>query len=153
PSGPPGPASPTRGRRLEHPARLWLVAAVILAAIGFLLAKGLGSSLVYFKTVNEAVTSRAQLGTRTFRLEGMVVRGTVRQTAGGVDFTVAGKGVSVPVVNQGSPPQLFQPGIPVVLVGHFQGADFVSNQIMVKHSADYIAAHPNRVKAQNGTTR
>jgi len=59
------------------------------------------------------------------------------------------------VTNTGSPPQLFQPGIPVIVVGHFVGASdrFVSDQILVKHSNSYIAAHPNRVKALNGTTR
>jgi hypothetical protein len=31
--------------------------------------------------------------------------------------------------------------------------DFEGTQIMVKHSASYIAAHPNRVKAPNGTSR
>jgi cytochrome c-type biogenesis protein CcmE len=60
------------------------------------------------------------------------------------------------VHNTGSPPQLFQPGIPVVVVGHFDsasGSTFLSDQIMVKHSADYIAQHPNRVKASNGSVR
>jgi hypothetical protein len=44
----------------------------------------------------------------------------------------------------------------VVVVGHVAAADsptFVSDQIMVKHSADYIAAHPARVKAPNGSVR
>ncbi len=60
------------------------------------------------------------------------------------------------VQNSGSPPQLFQPDIPVVVVGHFAsvGSDvFVSNQIMVKHSAQYIAANPGRVRAPNGSVR
>ena len=43
------------------------------------------------------------------------------------------------VANTGSPPQLFQARIPVVVVGHFTSATstrFVSNTIMVKHSGD-----------------
>ena len=60
---------------------------------------------------------------------------------------------TVPVDNSGSPPQLFQPNIPVIAVGHFSGGTFVSDQIMVKHSANYIAAHPGRVTAPNGTKR
>jgi hypothetical protein len=41
------------------------------------------------------------------------------------------------------------------VVGHFVGTTdrFASDQILVKHSNSYIAAHPNRVKALNGTTR
>ncbi len=60
------------------------------------------------------------------------------------------------VVNTGSPPQLFQSSIPVVVVGHFtttSSLDFVSNSILVKHSANYIAQHPGRVTAKNGTVR
>lgn len=122
-------------------------------ALGFLLFKGLTSSLNYFETASQAVAARVRLGSSTFNLEGTVVSGTVRQTAQGADFTVSNSGVSVKVVNVGSPPQLFKPGIPVVLVGHFSGDTFASNQIIVKHSASYIAAHPNRVKAANGSTQ
>ncbi len=59
----------------------------------------------------------------------------------------------VDVVNHGNPPQLFQPDVPVVVVGHFAGTSFVSDQLIVDHSAQYVQAHPNRVKAPNGTTR
>ena len=51
----------------------------------------------------------------------------------------------VPVLHQGDPPELFKPGIPVVLEGHFVGTHFDSDRIMVKHSEDYIAKHPSRV--------
>jgi cytochrome c-type biogenesis protein CcmE len=129
------------------------VGLVLVAAFAFLLVKGLGSSLDYYLTVNQAVHQKATLGTRDFRLEGVVVPGTVHNTAAGVDFTVQSDGVSEEVSNTGTPPQLFQPNIPVVVVGHFSGNAFDSNQIMVKHSASYIAAHPNRVTAPNGSKR
>jgi cytochrome c-type biogenesis protein CcmE len=129
------------------------VGLVLAAAFAFLLVKGLGSSLDYYLTVNQAVHQKATLGTRDFRLEGVVVPGTVHNTAAGVDFTVQSDGVSEEVSNTGTPPQLFQPNIPVVVVGHFSGNAFDSNQIMVKHSASYIAAHPNRVTAPNGSKR
>jgi cytochrome c-type biogenesis protein CcmE len=129
------------------------VGLVLAAAFAFLLVKGLGSSLDYYLTVNQAVHQKATLGTRDFRLEGVVVPGTVHNTAAGVDFTVQSDGVSEEVSNTGTPPQLFQPNIPVVVVGHFSGNAFDSNQIMVKHSSSYIAAHPNRVTAPNGSKR
>ena len=59
----------------------------------------------------------------------------------------------MPVTHQGSPPQLFQPNIPVVLEGHFSGQQFLSDQIMVKHSAVYIGQHPGRVTAPDGSAR
>jgi cytochrome c-type biogenesis protein CcmE len=49
----------------------------------------------------------------------------------------------VAVANTGSPPQLFQVGHPVVVVGHFTSDardQFVSHQILVKHSENYCAA-------------
>jgi cytochrome c-type biogenesis protein CcmE len=121
-----------------------------------LLVEGLGSSLDYFDTVDQALAHRGTLGTSTFRLEGLVVAGTIRRTAVGTDFTVSEGIEQVSVDNVGSPPELFAQNIPVVVVGHFAGSGselFLSNQIMVKHSPDYIAAHPNRVKAPNGSVR
>jgi cytochrome c-type biogenesis protein CcmE len=133
--------------------RLLVVGAILLGAFVFLLVKGLGSSLDYFETVDQAIHSKAMLGTKTFRLEGLVVPGTVHRHDGGVDFVAAGTKDRVDVVNTGNPPQLFQPDIPVVVVGHFSGATFVSNQIIVDHTAQYVAKYPNRVRAPNGSTR
>lgn len=136
--------------------RLAVVGVVVVAALGFLVFKGLTTAIVFFKTANEAISQRASLGNSDFQMEGMVVRGSV-QHRGGDDysFTVESAGVKVAVENTGDPPQLFRPGLPVVVVGHFVGSSdvFASDQIMVKHSQSYVAAHPNRVKAANGSTR
>jgi cytochrome c-type biogenesis protein CcmE len=132
------------------------VGVVLVAAVTFLLVEGLGSSLNYFDTVAQAMAQRAQLGTSNLRLEGVVVPGSVQRTAAGADFVIAQGGRRVSVHNVGSPPGLFQDNIPVVVVGHFTSRTsdvFDSNQIMVKHSADYIAAHPGRVTAPNGSSR
>jgi cytochrome c-type biogenesis protein CcmE len=133
--------------------RLWAVGAVLVAAFALLLVEGLGSSLNYFETVDQALAHRTTLGARTFRLEGVVVPGTVHRIPGGVTFVAAGTTHHVDVVNHGNPPQLFQPDIPVVVVGHFSGDFFVSDQLIVDHTAQYVQAHPNRVRAPNGTTR
>jgi cytochrome c-type biogenesis protein CcmE len=147
----PNPPAPGRGR--SHRLRYVGVGVVLVAAFAFLLVKGLGSSLDYYLTVDQAVHQKASLGSRDFRLEGVVVPGTVHDTATGVDFTVRSNGVSAQVSNTTNPPQLFQPNIPVVVVGHFSGNVFDSNQILVKHSSSYVAAHPNRVTAPNGSKR
>lgn len=150
----PPAADPPAPRRPRHRLRIALVFAVLAAAVAFLLVEGLGSSLDYFDTVHQALAHRSSLGTTTFRLEGTVVAGTVHRTTRGTDFRVSGGGESVAVQNAGSPPALFQPTIPVVVVGHFAtaGSDtFVSHEIMVKHSATYIAQHPSRVRGPHGT--
>lgn len=139
---------PRQRRRVHTARRLGAAAIVIVAAIGFLLYKGLTSAVVYFRTANEALADRAQLGNSTFQLEGVVAPGSVRELSGGrVDFVVTSGAARIGVENTGAPPQLFRAGIPVVVVGHFAGSGdgFVSDQILVKHSNQYIAAHPSRV--------
>jgi cytochrome c-type biogenesis protein CcmE len=140
-------------RRKKRKLRLMVAGVVLVGAFVFLLVEGISNSLNYFETVNQAVAQRATLGSSTFRLEGLVVPGTIHPTSSGVNFTVESNGVSEPVVETGEPPQLFQPDIPVVLVGHFAGSVFASDQIIVDHTSQYIAKYPSRVRAPNGTTR
>ena len=136
----------TQGRR-----RLIIASLVVLAALGFLVVRGLGNATLYFRTADEAVAQRQQLGTERFRIEGTVVDGTVKGMSNGVAFNIESKGVRVPVLHQGDPPELFKPNIPVVLEGHFQGDTFASDRIMVKHSEDYVAKHPSRVTVPPST--
>ena len=125
--------------------RLWLAGVVVLAALGFLVFQGLGNATLYFRTADEAVAQREQLGDRRFRIEGDVVDGSVKQVGNDVSFTLIKNSVQVPVQHKGDPPELFRPGIPVVLEGRFQGDHFASDRILVKHSETYVAENPDRV--------
>jgi cytochrome c-type biogenesis protein CcmE len=145
------PPSTRRGRW-----RSVAVLAVLALAVLALLSQGLLHSLNYFETIDQAMHSRAKLGTRTFRLEGVVKPHTINRTSTGASFWMTGGREEVFVDARGTPPQLFQSNIPVVVEGHFTSVTsdrFVATQIIVKHTATYIAAHPNRVKAPNGTVR
>lgn len=145
--------APVGRRGTKHPKRLLVLGLVLVAAAAFLVVKGIGGSLDYFETVDQAVAHESMLQGKTFRLEGLVEPGTVHQVRGGVEFVAGGSKHKIRVVNHGSPPQLFQPDIPVVVVGHFAGSGFVSDQIIVDHTAQYVAAHPARVRAPNGSIR
>ena len=125
--------------------RLWMAGAVVVAALAFLLVQGLGNATLYFRTADEAVAQRDALGSRRFRIEGNVVAGSVRQSGDDVAFTIESRGATVPVLHQGDPPEMFKPGIPVVLEGRFEGEHFASDRILVKHSESYVAEHPERV--------
>ena len=125
--------------------RLWLAGLVVLGALGFLVFQGLGNATLYFRTADEAVAQRSELGERRFRIEGDVVDGSVQKVGNDVSFTLTSKDVEVPVVHKGDPPELFRPGIPVVLEGRFQGDHFSSDRILVKHSETYVADNPERV--------
>lgn len=120
---------------------------MIAAAIGFLLFEGLGNATQYFLTANQAVARKASLGTKQFRIEGTVLN-DVRQVDGKTDFSIYANDVTVRVVDSKEPTQLFRPGIPVVLEGHWAGNYFSSDLVMVKHTASYAAAHPDRLQPQ-----
>ena len=148
------PVSPTLTKRSR---RTWVVLALLVIVIGVMLSQGMLQSLNYFKTVGEVYQDRTSIGTREIRLEGMVVKGTVERTSQGATFTIRGaKTELVTVTAVGTPPQLFRAGIPVVVVGSFTSPtsySFHANQIMVKHSAQYIEKNPGRVKGSDGTVQ
>lgn len=143
------PPAPPR-RNLGSRRRLVIASAIVLAALGFLLWRGLGESTVYFRTADEAVADRDRLGDRRFRIEGVVVDGSVRPADGAVRFRIASNRVEVPVTHRGDPPELFQPNIPVVLEGRWRGDTYESDRIMVRHSSSYKSENPDRVKEYVG---
>jgi cytochrome c-type biogenesis protein CcmE len=145
---PPAPPSLRPRRRLLGSRRRQVVAAVIIAGtIAFLAAEGLSNATTYFLTTKQAVAQKATLGTKPFRIEG-TVEDDVRRVGTDTDFTITDDDISVSVVSTNSPPELFKPGIPVVLQGQWAGSYYSSNLIMVKHTASYTEAHPNRLKSQ-----
>ncbi|HUR78030.1 MAG TPA: cytochrome c maturation protein CcmE [Acidimicrobiales bacterium] len=123
-----------------------ILLGVAVAVAGGLLWQGLRNATVYFKTVDEAVAEQAQLGGRRFRLEGIVLAGSVRTRGDGVDFVVTENDAEIRVRHVGDPPELFRPNIPVVLEGHFRGDRFLSDRILVKHTEEYRTDNPDRVK-------
>lgn len=155
PAVPPAAPAIRRRRTFLGSRRRQIIAGLIIAgAVAFLLVQGLGNATEYFKTADQAVADRASLGTRQFRIEGTVAN-DVRRVGNETSFSIVANHVSVPVIDTKEPPELFKPGIPVVLEGHWaaKGPVFDSDLIMVKHSASYAAAHPDRLKSQlPGTT-
>ncbi len=144
------PARPRRRRRVI--GALAVLAACALALVGL----GLAHNLNYFDTVDQALAHRAGLGTSDFRLEGVVAPHSIERTSTGAAFTITDGAQRVSVRCAGTPPQLFGANIPVVVVGHFASGSsplFLGTQILVKHTASYIARHPSRVRAPNGSTR
>ncbi|MBU6232647.1 MAG: cytochrome c maturation protein CcmE [Acidobacteria bacterium] len=133
------------------------IAGILVLAIGVLLGQGMLSSLNYYMTVDEVYHDRASVGVREVRLEGVVQEGSVVRTSKGANFVIEGvSGRTVTVRAVGEPPQLFRATIPVVVIGSFSSSSnyvFSATQIMVKHSAEYKAQHPDRVTASDGSVR
>src|SRR5688500_2207732 len=99
--------------------RLALVLALGAGAAAVLPVKGLGDATTYFLNADEAVAQREDLGTKRIRLQGTVVPGSVAAAGAAVEFDVEFHCEVVHVRHDGDPPELFKPGIPVVLEGAF----------------------------------
>ena len=143
-----------RPRKRRSPVA-YVVLVVVLIALGFVVAKALSSASLYFYNADEAVAKRDELGDQRFRLQGTVLGGTIEESDDTVDFTVAFNGARVDVHHEGSPPELFEPGIPVVLEGRWDasGDFFDSDRILVKHSEEYEADNGDRLQdAEQGGT-
>lgn len=142
--------------RTGNNRRVLAFAALLLAAIGFLVIKGLGTASTYFRTADEAVAQVDRLGDRRFRIEGVVVDGSVRAVDGSVEFLIEGNGTQVAVRHEGDPPELFRPNLAVVLEGRFApgqvtrpagtAPQFRSDHLMVKHDENYIEKNSGRVR-------
>jgi len=114
-----------------------------LAALGIVAALVLGAfrqNLVFFFTPSEVVEQKAPQG-RTFRIGGMVEKGSVKRQADGVtvQFSVTDTAKSLPVLYKGSLPDLFREGKGVVAQGQL-GADgvFRANEVLAKHDENYM---------------
>lgn len=145
--------APTPGRRRSRAA--YVVLLLVVGGLGVVVYQALSSASLYFYNADEAVERRDELGDRRFRLQGTVLGDDLAQTDDGVRFSVAYNGVRVEARHEGDPPELFEPGIPVVLEGRWDdaGAWFDSDRILVKHSAQYEADNRDRLdEAEDGGT-
>jgi cytochrome c-type biogenesis protein CcmE len=83
------------------------------------------------------------------------VQDDIDVTDDAVLFSIEFNDASARVVHQGSPPELFDPGQPVVLEGHWAatGDDFLADEIIVKHDEQYEADNGDRIAdAEDGQT-
>lgn len=137
-------AKPTGGRRILPIA----VGVVVLAAIIAVIVTQLTGAATFFYNVDDAVAKRAEIGNRTVRLQGNVIKGSeLGRTHDSVQgYTIAYNGVSVKVEQSGDVPDLFGPSIPVVIEGRFEGKVFHSDRVLVKHDETYDEANKGRVK-------
>ena len=117
--------------------RYWkfIIPAGIVVAVLAVLIVSLNASLVYFNTPTELAELDA--GDDRLRLGGQVVPGSVADGTTGVTFEVTDGREAVMVVYTGAPQQLFQEGIGVVVEGTWDGSQFHSNTMLVKHDETY----------------
>jgi cytochrome c-type biogenesis protein CcmE len=112
-----------------------------LAALGVAAALVLNAfqqNLVFFFTPTQVAANEAPQG-RTFRIGGMVEKGSVRREGVEVKFVVTDTAKTIPVVYQGALPDLFREGKGVVAQGQL-GADgvFRAREVLAKHDENYM---------------
>lgn len=136
-----------RERRRGSRRWAWAGLALVVVAVGVVLVQGLGNATLFFRNVDEAVAERDELGDRRFRLQGTVVGETIARSDGAVSFDVEYNDVRAEVRHVGDPPDLFQPGIPVVLEGAWNDLDphFDSTVMIVRHTNEYEADYGDRL--------
>ncbi len=113
-------------------AALGVVTALVLSAFQ--------ENLVFFFTPTEVAANKAPQG-RTFRIGGMVERGSVKRQADGVtvQFNVTDTAKTMPVTYRGPLPDLFREGKGVVAQGQL-GPDgvFQAREVLAKHDENYM---------------
>ena len=141
----PDPSGPTTAPRRRSPWA-YLVLVAVLGGVGVVAYQGLTSASLYFYNADEAVEQRDVLGDKRIRVQG-TVQDDIDASDDGVTFTIEFNDVVVPVVHDGDPPELFEPGIPVVLEGRWALDDepFLSDEILVKHDEQYEADNGDRL--------
>ena len=119
--------------------------ALVAGAMGWVIFKGIGNNLVYYKTPTEILhQGSAAVGERV-RLGGFVVSGSVQRDGSSIRFIVTDGTDRLTVVDTGSVPALFRDGQGVVVEGAM-GADgaFHSDTVLVKHNGVYTPPPPGQ---------
>lgn len=137
-------------RRRGRAILLAVGAIVVLGSLSYLLYGGLDRNLVYFLTPVELLERGERAYDVPVRLGGQVAAGSVQWNADELDlrFQVTDGKQQIPVQSRGAPPHMFRDDMGVIVEGRY-GADgiFQASTVMVKHSNEYRAPHPDNVPA------
>jgi cytochrome c-type biogenesis protein CcmE len=117
-----------------------VVGVAALGIVTALVLRAFNENLVFFFTPSQVVAHEAPQG-RTFRIGGMVEKGSVKRQADGVtvQFLVTDTAKTIPVSYRGPLPDLFREGKGVVAQGQL-GADgvFRASEVLAKHDENYM---------------
>jgi cytochrome c-type biogenesis protein CcmE len=116
------------------------IAATIVAAVGVaaaLVLNAFQSNLVFFYSPSQVASHEAPSG-RTFRLGGLVEKGTLKRDGTKATFVVTDTAKSIEVKYEGILPDLFKEGKGVVAQGQLQGGVFMAREVLAKHDENYM---------------
>jgi cytochrome c-type biogenesis protein CcmE len=128
---------------VQNRAKFGIGIGVIVFALAFLAWLGYGESKTYYHTIAEYQTLNGSARSHRMRLAGTVAPGSIRHTAGRVEFTLEEQGNTLPVSYVGTDPlpDTFVDKSQALVEGH-PGSDgrFVAEHVQAKCASKYEAA-------------
>jgi cytochrome c-type biogenesis protein CcmE len=132
-------------RRKRFPLSFILGGIAILAAVIYLISANTQANAVYYMTVNE-LRSCTTCTAQSVRVAGTVQAGSVVRDDQKQLITFAisdGGGQALPVTYTGVVPDIFRPGIQVVVEGHYSGhGPFQAQTLLAKCPSKFQSATP-----------
>ena len=116
------------------------IAAGIVCAVGAaaaLVLNAFQSNFVFFYSPSQVAAKEAP-SARTFRIGGMVEKGSLKRDGTKASFVVTDTAKSIAVRYEGILPDLFKEGKGVVAQGQLQGDVFVAREVLAKHDENYM---------------
>ncbi len=135
---------PSRRRRKRLPISFILGGLAILGAVIYLIYANTQANAAFYLTVSE-LKSCTTCAAQSIRVAGVVQAGSVvnNEQNQQISFVIAESGQSLPVVYSGIVPDIFGPGITVVVEGHYTGTGpFQAQTLLTKCPSKFQAATP-----------
>jgi len=139
------PRTTVRRQGVRRQRRFLIAGCVLLVGIVYLAFTVTKASAVYYLTVPELEAHGTSGQQRSVRVSGIVDAGSIERDPSQfvTRFTASDAGGTLPVVYKGPVPDIFQPGIQVVVEGRL-GTDgvFHADTLLTKCPAHFQAATP-----------
>jgi cytochrome c-type biogenesis protein CcmE len=135
---------PSRRRRKRLPISFILGGLAILGAVIYLIYANTQANAAFYLTVSE-LRSCTTCAAQSVRVAGVVQAGSVvnNEQSQQISFVIADSGQSLPVIYSGIVPDIFGPGITVVVEGHYTGTGpFQAQTLLTKCPSKFQAATP-----------
>jgi cytochrome c-type biogenesis protein CcmE len=119
-------------------------AALIAAAVSYLVYAGIRTTSMYYFELNEFLARRADLTGETLRVKGWVRHGSIERNVATnelrFDLARQDDASGIPVSYRGIMPDMFSEGREVVVEGRYDGSGLAARQIMTSCPSKYEPA-------------
>ena len=134
---------PRARRKRRLPISFMLGGLAILGAVIYLVIANTQASAVYYMTVSE-LKSCTKCATQSVRVAGVVQNSVINDNANQqIHFTIADGSQTLQVVYSGIVPDIFRPGITVVVEGLYTGqGPFQAQTLLAKCPSKFQSATP-----------